>query len=87
MAHIHLAPAGANGSVVAWLYPSSPPAQLIPGRSNGILAEGVITAANLIGPLAGGSMEDLLEAMQAGNTYVNVHTVQFPGGEIRGQIH
>jgi hypothetical protein len=44
MAHIHLAPAGANGPVVLWLYPSSPPAQLIAGRSQGILAEGTVTA-------------------------------------------
>ena len=28
----------------------------------------------------------LLDAMRAGDTYVNVHTTQFPGGEIRGQI-
>jgi hypothetical protein len=31
-------------------------------------------------------LEDLLEAMRSGNTYVNVHTSQYPGGEIRGQI-
>lgn len=85
-AHIHLAPAGANGSVVAWLYPSSPPAELLPGRSDGVLAEGVLTADDLVGPFAGGELSDLLEAMRAGNTYVNVHTTQFPGGEIRGQI-
>lgn len=85
-AHIHLAPAGFNGPVVAWLYPSSPPAQLLPGRSDGVLAEGVITTADLVGPLAGAGLSDLLEAMRAGNTYVNVHTSQFGGGEIRGQI-
>jgi hypothetical protein len=29
----------------------------------------------------------VVEAMEAGNTYVNVHTVAHPPGEIRGQIH
>ena len=86
MAHIHLAPAGENGGVVVWLYPSSPPPQLIPGRSTGNLATGVITEDDLVGRLAGMTLEDLLEAMRSGNTYVNVHTSQYPGGEIRGQI-
>jgi hypothetical protein len=85
-AHIHLAPAGANGAVVAWLYPDAPPAQLIPGRSSGILETGTITAQDLVGPLAGMTLDDLVTAMQSGNTYVNVHTTQYPGGEIRGQI-
>jgi hypothetical protein len=47
-AHIHLAPAGVNGPVVAFLFSGAPS-----GRSNGVLAEGTITAANLVGPLAG----------------------------------
>jgi hypothetical protein len=86
MAHIHLAPAGVNGPVVAWLYPSGPPPQLIPGPFNGVLAQGVITSTNLVGPLLGESLSDLMDAIIAGNAYVNVHTQQFPGGEIRGQI-
>jgi len=86
MAHIHRAPSGANGPVVAWLYPGGPPAQLIPGRSQGVLAEGVLTAANLVGPLAGASLEDLVAELAAGDAYVNVHTSQFPAGEVRGQI-
>jgi hypothetical protein len=85
-AHIHLAPDGVNGPVVAWLYPSAPPAQLIPGRFNGVLAEGVITADSLVGLLAGQPLQALLDAMNSGNAYVNGHTSQFPGGEIRGQI-
>lgn len=86
MAHIHVAPAGANGGVVAWLYPDSAPPQLIPGRTNGILAEGIITSADLVGSLAGATLQDLIDLMIAGQTYVNVHTSQYPGGEIRGQI-
>jgi hypothetical protein len=85
-AHIHLAPAGVNGPVVVWLYPAAPPAALIPGRSNGVLAAGAITEANLVGLLADQTLEELLDEFDAGNAYVNVHTTQFPGGEIRGQI-
>jgi hypothetical protein len=32
------------------------------------------------------SLDALLAAIRDGNAYVNAHTVQFPGGEIRGQI-
>jgi hypothetical protein len=86
MAHIHLGAAGVNGPVVVWLYPSAPPPQLIEGRFDGVLAEGLITADDLVGPLAGASMDDLIDAIRAGNTYVNVHTSQYPPGEVRGQI-
>jgi hypothetical protein len=70
-AHIHGAPAGSNGGVIVALYSGG----LIPGTTNGILAEGEIAAS-----------ESLIEAMKAGDTYVNVHTTAFGGGEIRGQI-
>jgi hypothetical protein len=86
MAHIHLAPAGATGGVVVWLYPEGPPFQLIPGRFNGVLAEGVITSESLVGGLAGESLDDLIDEIRSGNAYVNVHTEQNPPGEIRGQI-
>jgi hypothetical protein len=52
-AHIHNASAGANGPIVAWLYPDAPPAQLIVGPFNGVLAGGSIEAGDLTGPLAG----------------------------------
>jgi hypothetical protein len=81
-AHIHLAPAGTNGQVVAFLFHG--PATS--GRTQGVLAQGTITAADLIGPLAGHPLSDLVSAMQAGNTYANVHTSAHPAGEIRGQI-
>lgn len=86
MAHIHLAPAGVNGGIVVWLYPAAPPPQLIEGRFSGVLAQGVITADDLVGDLAGQDLDALLDAMMAGDTYVNVHTTANPGGEIRGQI-
>lgn len=79
--HIHLAPAGANGPVVAFLYNLGPN-----GLVNGVLAEGTITEANLIGPLAGQPLSALIDAINAGGAYVNVHTQVYPAGEIRGQL-
>jgi hypothetical protein len=81
-----LAPPGVPGPGIAWLYPAAPPAQHIPGRFQGVLAEGVITDANVVGPLAGQGVAALVAAIRVGNAYANVHTVQFPPGEIRGQI-
>jgi hypothetical protein len=84
-AHIHAMPP-VNGPVVAWLYPSGPPATLIPGRFDGNLATGTITADDLVGPLAGQPLSALIDAIRAGDAYVNVHTLQYPPGEIRGEI-
>ncbi len=86
MSHIHVAPAGVNGGIVVWLYPVTPPALLLPGTTNGILQQGVITKDKLVGALAGHELSDLVDLMIAEGTYVNVHTSQFGGGEIRGQI-
>ncbi len=85
-AHIHIGPAGENGPVVVFLYPDAPPAVLIPGRHDGVLNTGTFTAADFRGPLGGMSMDALVDALESGNAYVNVHTTQLPGGEIRGQL-
>jgi len=86
-AHIHCCVnTEGNAGVVAWLYPAGPPAQLIPGRTQGTLAEGVITQASLVGSLAGSPLSVLVDRINSGLAYVNVHTSQFPPGEIRGQI-
>lgn len=84
-AHIHRAVAGVNGPVVMWLYPQSPPGQLIPGLFEGMLASGTRTSANLVAS-SGLNLSDLVDLMIAGEAYVNVHTSKYPAGEIRGQI-
>jgi hypothetical protein len=86
MSHIHIAPAGQNGAPVVWLYPDEPQSVLIPGMFSGILAEGTIAESDLIGDLAGQQLSSLLQTIEAGNAYVNVHTEQYPEGEVRGQI-
>jgi hypothetical protein len=42
--------------------------------------------ANLVGPLQGKQLSDLIALLQNGQAYVNVHTEQNPNGEIRGTI-
>ena len=85
-AHIHLAAAGSNGGIVAWLYPAAPPSQLIPGRSQGTLGEGEITAASLVGCPRWKAPQRPHHRAAKRRRDVNVHTSQFPPGEIRGQI-
>jgi hypothetical protein len=92
MAHIHRMPASGtgNGPIIAWLYPSAPPAVLIPGTTNGTLAEGVLTDGNVILDYNGDgfkNLTDVIDAIEAGDTYVNVHTQANPGGEIHGPVH
>jgi hypothetical protein len=97
-AHIHLGAAGTNGGIVVWLYPSTDPVAgpLGGGRLDGVIAEGTITADNLVNALAGQPLSALVTELTNGNAYVNVHTNDgvaptntgpgdFPGGEIRGQ--
>ena len=88
-AHIHCGPADANGPVVAFLFGPSTTG----GTANGVLAHGEIADTNVI-PRSGSTacpggvadLESLIAQMMAGNTYVNVHTLANPSGEIRGQI-
>lgn len=87
MSHIHLGPAGKDGPVAAWLYPSGPPPAMKEGMFEGTLAEGDIKAGNLQGELKGKPLGALIEKMERGEAYANIHTKGKPGGEVRGQIH
>jgi hypothetical protein len=87
MSHIHIAPAGKDGPVAAWLYPSGPPPKPKEGKFEGTLAEGKITAESLQGDLKGKPLKALIDKIEAGEAYVNIHTKGKPGGDVRGQIH
>lgn len=89
MAHIHRGPAGANGPIVAWLFGDAAlgagNATVNFGRRD-VVARGEIEAANLVGPLAGRPLSELVDLLNSGNAYVNLHTRTFPAGELRAQI-
>lgn len=87
-AHIHAIPRSAaqpadtTGGIAVNLSPQA-------GITDGTLAQGTITAAS-IQPLPGGttpiSLDSLRTLINAGRTYVNVHTQANPAGHIRGTI-
>jgi hypothetical protein len=81
MAHLHLSPEGVNGPIVVVLYHAAPD-----GMVNGVLAQGTITSADLTGPLAGKPLIKLIDEISSGQVYVNVHSSNHPGGEMRGQL-
>ena len=76
--HIHVGTPDAAGPVIL-PFPNLPL-----GTTSGDFF-GTLTAANLTpaGPIM--TFEDAIEALEAGNTYTNLHSQMFPGGEIRGQ--
>ena len=81
-AHIHLGLPNMNGPVVATLYGS----KVFSDPIDGDLNRGVLTETDLDGGPFEGDFAGFLNAMGLGQLYVNVHTAEFPNGEIRGQI-
>jgi hypothetical protein len=81
-AHIHFGAPGTNGPILFTLYNSLSEAAFTGTKS------GTLVAANLNQqPQLGiGNFADAIDAILSGNTYVNVHTVTRPDGEIRGQL-
>lgn len=81
-AHIHIGKKGKNGPPVAGLF-AGPKKE---GKFSGMLGEGTITDKDLVGPMAGKTVKDLIKALRSGELYVNVHTDKYPDGELRGRI-
>jgi len=91
-AHIHLGRRAFNGGIMVFLCSNlaNPPAgtQACPTPAGTIT--GTLTAANVIGPvgqgIAPGEFAEVIQAIRVGAAYVNIHSAQFPGGEIRDQV-
>lgn len=83
VAHLHIGAKGTNGPVVAFLFgPITNPVSIECATFTGM-----ITQEDLVGPLAGQTLDALVNEIIAGKIYINVHTVQHPNGEIRGQLY
>ena len=89
MAHIHCGPAGTNGPIIVWLYPTptsnvTDPLPIGSGRHDGVLVEGTIRAdaamhvrptdSSTTCPGGVSTFADVLKQIGDSNTYVNVHT-------------
>jgi hypothetical protein len=85
-AHIHMGNSTQNGPIEVFLSGNHNMTQPSTGKVDGVLSRGFISDSDLTGPMAGKHMQELLNQIQNGYAYVNVHTTQNPNGEIRGQI-
>lgn len=88
VSHLHFAPTKVAGGVMIFLCGGGNQ-PTCPAATSGTIS-GTITAANVTGPatqgIAAGDLTSALEAVREGNAYANMHTDNFKGGEIRGQV-
>jgi hypothetical protein len=75
-AHIHFGASGSSGPIVINLEPNNT------GSGNGSGSAATYQAKAGAPP----TFDSFLNELRAGKAYVNVHTTDCPGGEIRGQI-
>jgi hypothetical protein len=96
-AHIHFAQPNVNGGIFVWLCqtaaapaPAAVSADVPMCPVNGGTVTGTVKASDILAisnqGVAAGDFEGLEQIVRSGNAYVNVHTVQIPAGEIRGQV-
>jgi CHRD domain len=101
-AHIHIGHPQGQGGIVLWLCQTATNMNPLPGNSTPSCTiddptnfragkvTGTLTAADVAAQaangIAAGEWEEVLGLIRAGRTYANVHSVKFPGGEIRAQL-
>jgi len=73
---------GESGSTLVTLFAGP----TIAGNFTGILAQGQITASDLVGSLRGQELTDLILLVKEGGAYATVGTASIPIDAIRGQI-
>jgi hypothetical protein len=78
--HLHVALPGQNGPVVLPLFGEIQASGLL------IEASGAVSNADLVGAFADSDLGALATAIANGEIYINVHTRDYPDGEIRGAV-
>src|SRR5262245_34474450 len=90
--HIHFGKRHVTGGITVFFCTnlSNGPAGTQPCPAGGGTVTGTITGANVIGlpaqALPTGDFDALVTVLESDTAYGNVHTTNFPAGEIRGQI-
>jgi hypothetical protein len=91
-AHIHFGQTAVNGGIAVFLCSNlgNGPAGTQACPAPPATITGTIHAADVVGPsvqgIAAGELAELMDALDAGRTYVNVHSPAYPSGEIRAQL-
>jgi hypothetical protein len=87
-AHIHFGATATNGGVAAFLCGGNTKPDPCPLRGGEVT--GTIVDDDVIGPVGQGiaptEFSEFVRAIRSGTAYANIHTTQFTGGEIRGQL-
>jgi hypothetical protein len=78
MAHIHHGATGVSGPILIPFFMTTLPAS---DTISGTLTQADVTPADGISTVA-----QVAQAIEAGDAYVNIHTAQYPAGELRGQL-
>jgi hypothetical protein len=89
-AHIHLGRPALTGGIIVHFCGTGGRAPCPQSASGPTTVSFTITPADVVGPagqgIAPGEFAELVRAIRAGATYVNVHSSLYPGGEIRGLV-
>lgn len=81
-AHIHCGAVGVNGPIAAFLAGAVP----ANGFDGTVEVKATLDDDSVMSTDCGDDLAELINSIEAGNTYVNAHSPANPGGEIRGQI-